>query len=362
MRQKNEYNVHQKKTSKAISMALMAAVLYGISAPLSKLLLVEIQPKLMAGLLYLGAGLGMTIFNVIQNGLKKTQKEAGLKRKDMPYVLGMVGLDIAAPILLLMGLSITPSGSVVLLNNFEIVVTSLIALVIFKEAIGKRMWISIVLITVGTFILSIEDLNQLTFSTGALFVLAATLCWGFENNCTRMLSLSNPLQIVIIKGFGSGIGAILIAFFVGETSSKLIYILLTMLLGFISYGLSIFCYIYAQRELGAARTSAFYAVAPFVGVFTSWVMLKETIHLNFMIALSFMIAGSYFGITELHGHKHGHEYILHEHNHSHDDLHHTHFHTDDKEDNHSHIHEHEAIYHSHSHMPDMHHRHSHKEN
>lgn len=360
MMPKDDYKDHRKKIHKAIGMALLAALLYGISAPLSKILLFEIPPKLMAGLLYLGAGLGMAIFSIIQNGFQKTQKEASLKKKDLPYIVGMVVLDIAAPILLLTGLNITPSGNVVLLNNFEIVVTSLIALVIFKESIGKRMWISIGLITAGTFFLSIEDLSNFTFSTGALLVLAATICWGFENNCTRMLSLSSPLQIVIIKGFGSGIGALLIAFFLGETSTEWFYIILAMLLGFVAYGLSISCYIYAQRELGAARTSAFYAVAPFIGVFTSWFILKESIQLSFILALGLMIVGSYFGLTESHGHDHRHEYILHEHSHSHDDLHHTHVHLDGKAEEHSHIHEHENISHSHSHMPDMHHRHSHK--
>lgn len=352
---------NQQKNKPAVVMALVAALLYGISAPVSKILLNHIPPTLMAGLLYFGAGLGMSALHIIQNGFGKIQNEARLQKKDLPYVLGMVVLDIVAPILLLMGLGLTTSGNVSLLNNFEIVVTSLIALAVFKEAIGKRMWLSIGLVTAGTFLLSIEDFSQFTLSIGAMFVLGATVCWGFENNCTRMLSLSNPLHIVIIKGFGSGMGSLSIAYFLGETSRAWTAMALALLLGFVAYGLSIFFYIYAQRDLGAARTSAFYAAAPFIGVLTSWIFLKEPLHLSFVLALIFMLAGTYFGLTESHGHYHKHLEMQHDHKHRHDDMHHDHYHEDFIEGEHSHPHRHTEVYHTHEHTPDMHHHHSHSE-
>ena len=186
----------------------------------------------------------------------------------------MVALDIAAPIFLMYGLTKTTSANASLLNNFEIVATSLIALLIFKESISKRLWGAISLITISSIILSVEDISSFSFSFGSIFVLLACVCWGLENNCTRKLSVKDPLQIVIIKGFGSGIGSLLIAFTLGEKMNNIPYIIAALLLGFFAYGLSIFFYIYAQRDLGAARTSAYYAVAPFIGVALSLIVFR----------------------------------------------------------------------------------------
>lgn len=177
----------------------------------------------------------------------------------------MVALDIAAPIFLMLGLSRTASANVSLLNNFEIVATSLIALVVFKEAVSRRLWLAIGLITLSSVVLSLEDSGSFQFSGGSLLVLLACVCWGFENNCTRMMSDSDPLEIVVVKGFGSGLGSLVIAFAAGEAFPAPKWIPAIMFLGFVSYGLSIFFYVYAQRTLGAALTSAFYAVAPLSG-------------------------------------------------------------------------------------------------
>ena len=246
-----------------------------------------------------------------------------------------------------------------MLNNFEIVATSLIALFIFKEAIGKRMWLAILLITLSSIVLSISDFSSLSFSLGSIFVVLACICWGFENNCTRMLSLKDPLQIVVVKGFGSGIGSLIISVVLHEYSQNMIYIALALLLGFVAYGLSIFFYISAQRELGAARTSAFYATAPFIGVFISWLALHEKITESFLAALVIMLIGAFFAVSENHHHAHVHAAVMHEHKHNHADGHHNHVHIPEVVGEHSHAHTHEALKHEHDHLPDLHHRHAH---
>lgn len=277
----------------AILWAILAAALYAISSPISKILLREIPPTLMAGLLYLGAGIGMCIVAFIRRRNPNKQKEARLTKKELPFVIGMVVLDITAPIFLMIGLTMTTSANVALLNNFEIVATSLIALFIFKEAISKRLWAAIILITLSSIILSVSDFSSFSFSIGSVFVLLACICWGFENNCTRMLSSKDPLEIVIIKGFGSGLGSLLVAFILKEGASNIIYILAALILGVFAYGFSVFFYVYAQRELGAAKTSAYYAIAPFIGTGLSILIFREKLTISFVIALLIMIVGAY---------------------------------------------------------------------
>ena len=342
-----------------ILLAILAAACYGVSSPISKLLLKELSPVFMAALLYLGAGLGMLAVKAATRMKKREKKEARITKNELPFVLAMIVLDIAAPILLMLGLMMTNPATVSLLNNFEIVATSIIALAIFKEAIGRRLWIAIALITLSSILLSVSDLGNLSFSVGAVFALLACVCWGFENNCTRKLSLKDPLQIVIIKGLGSGTGALLIAAFTKTLSANTLYILFALCLGFFAYGLSIYFYILAQRELGAARTSAYYAIAPFIGVGLSFLIFGQGITTSFVFALAIMVLGAYFAAFEKHKHAHAHKQIEHEHRHSHMDGHHNHSH-DDPITEHSHPHTHETLTHEHPHTPDMHHVHSHK--
>lgn len=283
---------------KAVSFALVAALLYGISAPVSKVLLEKMPPTFMASLLYLGAGIGMLFVSMVRSFFVKTKRESKITRKELPFIIGMIILDIAAPILLMIGLTLTTSSNASLLNNFEIVATSVIALFIFKEAISRRLWIAIVLITVASIILSFNDVDSISFSWGSMFVVLACIAWGFENNCTRMLSIKDPVQIVIIKGIGSGIGSLFIASVVGELGYFGSYIIWTLLLGFIAFGMSILLYIRAQRDLGAARTSAFYAAAPFIGVIVSWLILREALTLTFYLALFIMLLGTYFAVSK----------------------------------------------------------------
>lgn len=278
----------------SITWAILAAALYALNAPISKLLLASASPTMMAAFLYLGAGVGMLAVGAVRRAVESTPSEHRLTRKDLPYAVGIIILDVAAPIFLMLGLSTTASANVSLLNNFEIVATSLIALLLFKEAISCRLWLAIGLITLSSVVLSIGDASSFQFSGGSLFVILACVCWGVENNCTRMMSESDPLEVVVIKGFGSGLGSLLIAFAAGEKLPPPGLIPAILLLGFVSYGLSIFFYVYAQRGLGAALTSAFYAVAPFIGVILSLLIFRELPGTRFFVALAIMAVGTYF--------------------------------------------------------------------
>lgn len=281
------------KQRRGVLFAILAAAFYALNSPLSKLLLNEIPPTMMAAFLYLGAGFGMSLFQLIENRSGLAAREQKLTRKELPYTVGMVVLDIAAPIALMIGISQTSAANASLLNNFEIVATSLIAMLIFREAISPKLWVGIVLVTLSSVILSFRDVSSFSFSIGSLFVLAACVCWGFENNCTRMLSSKNPVQIVVIKGVGSGLGSLVIALAIGEVFPAPVSILLALCLGFVAYGLSIVFYIYAQRKLGAAKTSAYYAIAPFIGVALSLAIFRELPSASFIAALVIMIAGTW---------------------------------------------------------------------
>ncbi len=338
--------------------AILAAVLFSLNSPFSKLLLEKLPPTLMASLLYLGAGLGMSFLYLIQKSTHQ-KREARLTKHELPYTLGMILLDIAAPIFLMFGLTKTSAANASLLGNFEIVATALIAFFIFKEAIGKRLWGALLLITAGCLLLSMSDIRDFTFSAGSLLVLMASICWGLENNCTRMLSHKSPMEIVILKGFGSGLGSLIISLFTEKPVFPITSVLAACFLGFISYGLSIFFYVLAQRELGAARTGAFYAIAPFLGVLLSFLIFRERITPAFFIALLIFGFGAYLASSERHRHLHTHPALTHEHRHSHDDGHHDHYHEEPVKGEHSHIHTHAPLTHTHSHTPDIHHTHSH---
>ena len=283
----------KQRMKKAVFFAVLAAALYALNAPVSKLLLRNAPPTMMAGFLYLGAGIGMGILGLIRSRTDHAKREVRLTKKDLPYTLGMIVLDIAAPIFLMIGLKQMTAANASLLNNFEIVATSLIAMLFFREKISRQLWIAIFLITLSSALLTVEDAGAFRFSAGSLFVLLAATCWGLENNCTRMLSRSDPLEIVVVKGLCSGAGSIMIGLAVGESFPVIRDILLILLLGFIAYGLSIYFYVYAQRDLGAAKTSAYYAVAPFIGVLLSLIIFREIPGVMFFIALAIMILGTW---------------------------------------------------------------------
>lgn len=278
-------------SARAVFHAVLAAGLYAVSIPFSKLLMDRVQPTMLAAFLYIGAGLGMLLFSA----LRRHSHEQPLRRGDLPFVVAMVVLDIAAPVLMMFGLKSTTAANASLLNNFEIVATALIALVFFRERVGRRLWLSIALITLSSILLSLDSEESFSFSAGSLMVLAATVFWGLENNCTRQIAGRDPLQIVVVKGIFSGLGALGLALWVGESFAPAGLLVLVMVLGFVAYGLSIYYYTYAQRVIGAARTSAYYALAPFIGVLLSMLLLHERPGWIFYVALAVMACGMVAG-------------------------------------------------------------------
>ncbi len=286
-----------------ILLALLAAALYALNAPASKLLLDYVPSTLMAGLLYVGAGIGMAVVagarwltgrRAISPQREILPSAEPFRHSDIPYVLAMIGLDVAAPILLLLGLSSTSAAGAALLNNFEIVATALIALIFFREKISPRLWAGIGCVTVACACLSVEggaSLTDIRPSAGALLILGASVCWGVENNCTRRLSGKDPLKIVLLKGIFSGSASVVIGWCLGERVRSAAAILAVLLVGFVAYGLSIFFYVYAQRMLGAARTGAYYAVAPFIGTSLSLVIFREVPPVTYFVALAAMAVG-----------------------------------------------------------------------
>ena len=320
-----------EKKLQPIFFAVLAAVFYAVNVPFSKHLLQDVPPTFMASFLYFGAGIGVGIMYLFH--WSNEQKEERLTKDNLPYTIGMVVLDIFAPIFLMLGVSIGSSANASLLGNFEIVATTLIALLIFKETVSKRLWIAILFITISSIILSFEGSGSFHFSLGSLFVLLATICWGMENNCTRKISEKSTYQIVTIKGLCCGLGSFVVASVVGESLPSVKYIILAMLLGFVAYGLSIFLYIRAQRDLGAAKTSAYYAVAPFIGTFLAFVINGEQLSVAYLLGLFFMIIGTLFVVADtlVKNHSHLHTHLI---THTHDGSTHTHVIT------HEHGHEH----------------------
>lgn len=335
----------QYKKATAILLAVLAAAFYAVNVPVSKLLLKEISPTFLASLLYFGAGIGIGLLYCINPKSRRGEKK--LTRKDLPYTLGMILLDIAAPILLMLGLKSASSANASLLGNFEIVATTLIALLLFREKVSKRLWAAILLITLSSGILSFEDMSSLHFSRGSLLVLAAAACWGLENNCTRNISDKSTFEIVFLKGIFSGLGSFLIALRIGEPFPGLHAAAAALLLGFVAYGLSIFCYVRSQNTLGAAKTSAYYAIAPFIGTVLSCIIWHDALTVQYFLALAVMLPGSVLVVLDTlqteHTHSHTHTFT-----HTHDGVTHTHTST------HSHLHFHGMHGESHQHRHTMH--------
>lgn len=311
--------------------AFLAAVFYAINVPISKVLLQHVGPTTMAALLYLGAGIGIGMMSLFNK--KDREKAESLTKAELPYIVGMIVLDIAAPILLMLGISYGSSANASLLGNFEIVATTVIALILFKEAVTKRLWVAIGLITLSSILLSFEGTDSFHFSYGSLLVIMATVCWGLENNCTRELSSKSTYQIVMLKGLCSGLGALVIALIKRESFPGIGYIAIALALGFVAYGLSIFMYVRAQNVLGAAKTSAYYAVNPLIGALLAFVFLSESLSWMYMIALIVMVIGSALVVVDTFIRQHDHE---HQHTFTHTHGGSTHTHTV----RHSHVHKH----------------------
>jgi drug/metabolite transporter (DMT)-like permease len=285
-----------------------------------------------------------------------------LQKSDLPWLAGAsLAGGVIAPILLLFGLRAAPAASASLLLNFEGVATTLIAAAIFGEAVGRRAWLAILLMTAASILLSFDPHGGWGMTLGSLGVLGACVFWGLDNNFTRNISAKDPLSIVMIKGLAAGTFSLGLAFLTGSTLPALPVILGAMLLGSLSYGLSITLFIRAMRGLGAARTSALFATAPLAGITLSFLLFRDMPGLLFLLSLPLVAAGTVLMLNEDHGHVHRHAALQHEHWHRHDDGHHSHAHPSvmaaDKA--HSHPHQHTEEEHTHPHLPDLHHRHRH---
>jgi len=350
-----------KKNIYPMAQAILAAILFGISAPVSKLILGYVEPIPMAAFLYLGSGIGLLLFRIIQRLNRNNKRvEAKIVKSDVKWIIGaIIAGGVFAPIVLMFSLPNTPASIASMLLNFEGVATTLIATLVFKEAIGKRIWLAVVLITIASILLLLNFNGKFGFSIGALGVLLACILWGADNNFTRNISAKDPFIIVTIKGLGAGTFSILLALVTRSNFPGIKLVLEIMLLGFFSYGLSIVLFIYAMRSLGASRTSAFFGIAPFVGTILSFILFRELPNILFYISVPIMILGAILILGEKHGHQHSHIPLEHEHRHIHKDEHHTHKHKEGENLEHSHLHEHDNTEHIHPHKPDIHHRHRH---
>ena len=339
--------------------ALLAAVFFGASAPLSKLLLGDVPPVLMAAFLYLGSGTGLALTKLIQSGRSGPQREASLRRADLPWLAGAIlSGGVAAPIVLMFSLENTPASTASLLLSFEGVATTLIALLVFKESIGRRAWAAILSITLASVFLSVNFSSGWGLSLGALGILLACILWGVDNNFTRNISGKDPLQIVAWKGLLAGTFSLLLAVFLGNQFPPLLSILAILLIGWVCYGLSTMLFIQSMRGLGAARTSALYGTAPLAGVILSIFIFGELPSVFFIFAALLMVVGALMLVNEKHQHFHLHSAQVHEHSHDHVDSEHGH---DSQPGTHAHDHEHPEQQHEHDHLPDIHHRHEHKD-
>ena len=339
----------------AILLALLAAALFGASTPLAKLLLGQVDPWMLAGLLYLGAGIGLGLVHVGRRVLGMGRAEASLVRADLGW-LGLVILTggIMGPLLLLFGLRLADAAGASLLLNLESVATLGIAWLVFRENVDRRLLLGAVAIVAGALVLAWQPGAHL-ISGGSVLIAAACVCWGIDNNLTRKLSGADPLQIAMIKGLVAGAVNLGIALAVGQSLPAQGIILGSGLVGFLGYGLSLALFVAALRHLGAARTGAYFALAPFVGAVLA-VALGDAVSWQLALAAAFMGAGLWLHLTEQHAHDHDHDLLNHDHRHVHD-AHHQHGH--DNAGPHSHPHQHGPLRHEHAHYPDLHHRHGH---
>lgn len=343
--------------------ALLAAALFGASTPLSKWLLQSnSSPFMLAGLLYLGSGAGLFCWKILWRfkGANNEASEKPLRKDDLPWLVGAIicGGGIA-PVLLMWGLSGSGAASASLLLNLEGVLTTLVAGLLFRETIGREVWMAALIMLIASLLLSFNLQAGLQISFHVLAVIGACLFWAFDNNLTRHVSASDPVVIAMLKGLVAGSVNLMIAFSLGTKLPGGLAIVESMLLGFFSYGVSLVLFIYALRHIGSARTAAHFSTAPFFGAVLAVLIFKEPLTDLFLFALGLMVLATWIVLKEIHEHEHTHEYLIHEHKHSHDE-HHQHQHDDNEgAGSHSHRHIHLPVTHSHAHLPDIHHRHQH---
>jgi drug/metabolite transporter (DMT)-like permease len=341
-----------------VSLALASAVLFGISAPVSKLLLgTSISPWLLAGILYLGAGLGLAATRLLAPNLLPAG-EAPLRSADLPWLAGVLLFGgLLGPLLLMLGLSMTSASSASLLLNAEGLATMAIAWVVFRENVDRRLLVGAAAILAGAVVLSWSG-HGIDLDGGGLLVVAACICWGIDNNLTRKISSADPVQIATLKGIAAGTTNIGLALVLGAAWPAPLPTAAAAMNGYFGVGVSLVLFMLALRHLGAARTGAYFSLAPFIGALLSLLLLHEPLTWQLLAAGALMAIGLYLHLTERHEHEHVHGAIEHEHAHVHD-AHHQHHHDGPVIEPHTHWHRHEPLRHSHAHYPDLHHRHSH---
>ena len=347
-------------TRTGILFALMSAILFGASTPFAKLLLGSVDPWTMAGLLYLGAGVGLAAVHLSRGVLRLPAIEAPLRRSDLPWLaLVIASGGIAGPLLLMFGLMRTDAAGASLLLNLEGLATMGIAWVVFHENVDRRLLLGAFCIIGGAALLSWQ--GQSSFQWGAMLIAGACLCWGIDNNLTRKLSSADPVQIAMLKGLVAGTVNLLLALANGAALPQMGILLAVCAVGFLGYGVSLALFVLGLRHLGAARTSAYFSLAPFVGAILAVAMLGEPLSVELLLAGGLMGLGLWLHLAERHDHEHVHEPTEHEHRHHHD-VHHQHEHgpNDPPGTPHTHWHRHSPLAHRHPHYPDLHHRHGHR--
>jgi drug/metabolite transporter (DMT)-like permease len=340
-------------------LALAAAALFGASTPLAKLLLGEVSPVVLAGLLYLGSGLGLALLRFAR-GPDTRPREAPLTTRDWGWLAGAIlAGGVAAPVLLLWGLAGSGAAEASLLLNFEGVLTALVAAAFFHEAVGTRVWFAALVMLSGGILLSYDPAAPLALSLHALAITGACLGWAVDNNLTRKISGADPVAIATVKGIVAGSFNLTLGLALGGTFPLLGTAAGALALGFVAYGISLVLFIYALRHLGSARTGAHFSTAPFIGAALAVPLLGEPVTPSLLGAAALMAIATWLVLTESHVHEHEHGHLVHSHRHVHDE-HHRHVHRGDEgPEPHVHEHEHEPLRHAHPHMPDLHHRHDH---
>jgi drug/metabolite transporter (DMT)-like permease len=342
--------------------ALVAAVLFGASTPVAKMLLGSFSPFLLAAVLYLGSAGGLFGWRLISKLFnRKPSTEAKLRRSEYGWLAAAIfSGGLVGPILLFFGLKLLPASTTSLLLNLEGVFTAALAWLVFKEGVDRRLLVGMGAITGGGILLAVNGTTSNGASEADLLVIGACLAWAVDNNLTRKVSAGDPVQIAMLKGMTAGTFSLLLAVWAGCQMPSLSKLAAAALVGLFGYGVSLSCFVLALREIGAARAGAYFSCAPFFGAFLAICLLREPVPLNFLAAATLMGIGVYLHLTEEHQHEHSHPDFEHEHSHVHDE-HHQHEHAGDQPQNvpHSHWHRHEPTVHSHSHFPDLHHLHDH---
>jgi drug/metabolite transporter (DMT)-like permease len=342
-------------------LAIASAALFGASTPFAKLLLGGgISPWLLAGLLYLGSGIGLSVVHVGRRVLGLASAEAPLRRADLPWLaLVLLSGGVIGPVLLMIGLTTTPASSTALPLNLEGLATMAIGWLASRENVDDRLLVGAAAILAGAVLLSWQG-GPRGFGLGALAIAGACLAWGIDNNLTRKLSAADPVQIALIKGLAAGVMNLELALAFGAHLPSTGALGSAALIGFLGYGVSLVLFVLGLRHLGAARTSTYFSTAPFIGAALSVAMFHEDVTARLVGAGVLMSIGLYLHLSEAHEHEHEHDTLDHEHRHVHD-AHHVHQHRPDDPagEPHSHRHRHPPLRHRHPHYPDLHHRHGH---